>query len=110
MKHSVLIAIDTSGIYNHQERVKDVLNVLETACNSAQIDLVTFDKRGIIEQDISNFVNSDMHFFMEEPHYTELFELMNEYDKQHVFTSFTSVDVLETQLNEFSEKSFGFIV
>ena len=100
----VLIAVDTSSIYNHEERKKEVLEAVRSFCPDAEIDLVTFDKRGIVHYTVSDFMNTNIEVFMEDPEYLELFELMEEYDAQRLFTNYFSLDVLNTQLQKYAEK------
>lgn len=106
MKTKFLIAVDTSGIYDHSERKKDVLTVLRDACNNVEVDLVTFDANGIVPRDIQEFLNSDLFFFMETPSYKELFPLMEEYDAQQLFTNASSVDVLISEIEEYAGAFF----
>jgi hypothetical protein len=104
----VLIAIDTSGIYSHDTTVQNLLDTLKEVCHTDEVDFVTFDKRGIVKHDILSFINAEESHFMEEPAYKELFELMEEYDTQKLITSYSSVDVLELELQEYSLQTYGF--
>lgn len=103
-----LIAVDTSGLYDHNERKKDVIETLRTLCPNTEVTLVTFDKRGIVHHEVQSFLNSDIQNFMERPAYREVLELLEEYDGQQMFTGYINLDVLMEELNQYSLDTFGF--
>lgn len=103
-----LIAVDTSGLYDHEARKKDVLSTLRSLCPNTDVTLVTFDERGIVHHEVQSFLNSDIQNFMERPAYREVLELLEDFDAQQMFTGYINLDVLMMELNKYSLDTFGF--
>lgn len=105
-----LIAVDTSGFYSHETRKNDVLQTLGTLCNDVEVTLITFDARGIVHHEVSDFLNKDISPFMEPASYREVLDILDDYDAQQMFTGYVNIDVLMKELSEYSVETFGFDV
>lgn len=105
-----LIAVDTSGLYDHEVRKKDVLETLNNLCSDVIVTLVTFDARGIVHHNVNEFMNETHTHFMETPKYRPILELLDDYDSQQLFTSYVNMDVLFEEMRNYSVETFGFDV
>lgn len=105
-----LIAVDTSGLYSHKDRKKDVLDTLGTLCNDVEVTLITFDARGIVYHEVGDFLNKNISPFMEGAAYREVLDMLDDYDAQQMFTGYVNLDVLMKELSEYTVETFGFDV
>lgn len=103
-----LIAVDTSGLYNHEDRKKDVIDTLKNLCNDVEVTLITFDARGIVHHEVQSFLNADIRNFMESAAYREVLDILDDYDAQQMFTGYVNLDILMKDLREYSIETFGF--
>lgn len=103
-----LIAVDTSGLYDHETSKKNVLETLRSLCPSTKVSLVTFDERGIVHHEVQSFLNEDIQNFMERPAYRPILDILDDYDGQQMFTGYINLDVLMSDLKQYSLDTFGF--
>lgn len=103
-----LIAVDTSGLYDHDSRKKDVIETLKSLCNDVEVTLITFDAHGIVYREVGDFLNNRISPFMEPASYREVLDILDDYDSQQMFTGYVNLDILLKDLSAYSIETFGF--